>query len=241
MNTQKKNNSTSKRENAFSKDPLWLYLLGINGLIFLLVESREGYLLASILVLFSLVSIYFLYLGDNYHLHHKVFNQLGKFSGEYKIFSNIELCLGEKKGYSDYLIISPKGIFNIRIIDFEGTISGYENDELWSYVKVVSTYDIINKKIKNPLDFLKRTHFLIEELMEMNYIKYIPIQSIIVINNSDATFETNSNIPVVKVKDLYHFINEYQDRANMNSILNEVHTIIANTVPSHYFNSYSTE
>ncbi|MBM7615071.1 nuclease-related domain-containing protein [Alkaliphilus hydrothermalis] len=242
MNTQKKNNSTSKRLNLFSKDPLWLYLLGISGFTFVLVNSFRGYLLALLVLLASLVIIYLLYFGENYHLHQKVAKQLEKFndSQQYSILPAIELSDANRQGYSDYIVISPKGIFNIRILDFEGTISGMENDQLWSYTQVLNPYDTINKTIENPVDPHKRTQRIIEDLLEKNYIKYIPIQSIFVINNHDAIFESDTNIPVVKVKDLYSFIEEYQDRSNMFSILHEIQSIILMEVPNYHI-SLSSE
>ncbi|WP_026477325.1 nuclease-related domain-containing protein [Alkaliphilus transvaalensis] len=218
-----------KRQSLFLKDPLWVYLLGITAFTFFLVDSYGGYVLASMLLVFSLGCIHVLYLGENLSLSQKISRQLEKFSNEFTIYSGIEISDGETSGSSDFLIISPKGIFNIRVLDFEGTISGFENDEYWEYLKVINPYDVIKTSIKNPIHLHRRTQRVLENLLEKNYIKYIPIQSIFVINNSEATLECNSNISVVKVKDLYNYISQYQDRSNIPPILQEISQVIGSS------------
>lgn len=217
-----KNTVVRGRLHNLINDPLWLYMLGITSLSFLLADSAAGYLLSSLLLGFTLVSIYILYIGGGTRLHDRVLQQLSSFNNQYTIISSVELTDGSKKGFFDYILLSPKGIFNIRVLDFEGTMTGYENDEYWDYVKVISPYDVIRKRVNNPLHFLQYSHGIIEGLLERQHIKYIPLQSFFVVNNSDATIETNSYVPIVRVKELADYIENHQDRSNMTAILKEL-------------------
>lgn len=239
---REKNTDTKAKVNRLTRDPLWLYLLGITSFSFLLADSSSGYLISFILLIFSMTSIYILYFGNENKLHDRIYKQLARFDDQFTIISSIELTDGRRKGYFDYMVISPKGIFNLRVLDFEGTMTGYENDEFWDYVKIISPYDVMKKRVNNPLYFLHRSHDVIEEILERNFIKYIPLQSIFVINNSDSSIQTNSPVPVVKVRDLYNYIAEYRDRSNMLQVLKEVEGIFLTSPNTKYkSSSLSTE
>ncbi|SCX75936.1 NERD domain-containing protein [Alkaliphilus peptidifermentans] len=217
-----KNRGSKKTIERFIKDPLWLYFLGISFFGFILAESSSGYMLASILLLFTIVAIYYLYIDKAEALHKQAMDQFSSFNQEYTLLSAVTLQNEASKGYSDFIVISPKGIFNIRALDFEGTIKGYESEDTWSYTKLTGPYDITQKLIRNPVHFHQKTHDIIHDLLMRNNIRYIPIQSIIVIRNEDAEIHTNSNIPIVKVKNLHQYITQHSDRHNMFSLIDEI-------------------
>ncbi len=235
-----KSRRSKRKFNQLANDPLWLYLLGITSLSFLLADSSSSYLLASLLLTFSLISIYVLYFRQGRKLHDKVLQQLGDFDNQFTIISSVELQDGSKKGYFDYIVLSPKGIFNIRILDFEGTMTGFENDEFWDYIKITSPYDVTKKRVKNPLNFLQHSHRMVETLLEKHHIKYIPLQSVFVVNSSDALLETDSTVPIIRVKKLKEYIEGHRNRANMVSILRDLEDLFLSGTYTKYKTSSLT-
>jgi len=219
------------RYDKFLRDPLWFYLIGISFLTFVLANSTVGYILSSLLTVFSIITIFFLYIDKAETLRNIVSKEFSSFSEDYTVLSSVNLQGENGKAYSDFIVISKKGVFNIRLLDFEGIIKGFESENYWRYVKLSSsTYNSTHKAISNPFHFHERTHSIIEDLLANNNIKYIPIQSIIVIRNDDAEIITNSTIPIVKAKHIKQYISQYTDRQNMSSMLDEIIGIMKNQV-----------
>lgn len=219
-----------KQLDRFLKDPLWIYLLGISFLTFFLVDSKEGYFLSGILMFFSMITIFYLYIEKTETLHNQVLKELSSFKDDFTVLSSVTLKQEGIKGYSDFVVISHKGIFNIRLLDFEGSITGYESENLWQFTKLSKPYDVTRKAVNNPIYYHQRSHSIIEDLLAKNNIRYIPIQSIIVIRDEDAEIITNSSTPIVKVKHLRQYISQYRDRHNMSTMLDEIVCIMKNQV-----------
>ena len=217
----------------FLKDPLWLILVAVNSFVYLIVDDTIGFFLATVLLTFSLNVIHQTYFQDSSPLRDRVVKELSRFNNDYLVLSSIELRDGGLKGYSDFIVISPKGIFNIRTLDLEGVITGYQNDELWEFVKATSPYDIVKRVVKNPVYYHQRTHQIIEALLEQQHIKYIPIQSLLVINSS-LTINTDSRLPIVKSDELYDYISEYADRSIMTSLKMNIEEILIEAVSTTY-------
>ncbi|KAB3534710.1 hypothetical protein F8154_08270 [Alkaliphilus pronyensis] len=228
------NKKINKALSAFLRDPLWLYLLGISFITFMIADESVEYMLASIFLMFSLIVIFYMYLNRAESLHKKIFMEFSSFGEEYTLLSSVTLENEGSKGYSDYIFISAKGIFNIRALDFQGVIKGFENDDVWSYMKITSLYDMAVKAIKNPIYYHQKTHNIIYDLLAKNNIRYIPIQSIIVIRDEDAEISTNSNIPIIKAKNLKKYISQYSNRQNMFSLLDEIVAIFNNETVFNY-------
>ncbi|KAB3532726.1 nuclease-related domain-containing protein [Alkaliphilus serpentinus] len=213
----------------FLKDPLWMYLLGISSLTFLLVDSVKGYILAGVLLVLSIITIYNLYLEKTETLHQQVLREFKSLNEDFTVLSEVKLQRNNRKGYSDFIVISAKGVFNICLLDFEGAITGFESDTYWQLTKL-SSYDVTKNIISNPMNHHKKSHGIIEDLLAENNIKYIPIQTIVVIRNEDAEIITNSTIPIIKVKNIRQYISQYSDRQNMHTILDEVIGIMKSQV-----------
>jgi len=217
----------------FLKDPLWLILVAINSFAYYIVDDTIGFFLATVLLTFCLHIIYKTYFQDSSPLRDRVIKELSRFGDDYIVLSSIELREGGLRGYSDFIVISPKGIFNIRTLDLEGVITGYQNDELWEFIKATSPYDVVKRVIKNPIYYHQRTHQIIEALLEQQHIKYIPIQSLMV-THSSLTINTDSRVPIVKSEELFDYISEYADRSIMSSLKMNIEEILIKAVSTKY-------
>ncbi len=219
------------RLQRFLKDPLWLLLLAITSFAYYIATDTVGYMLATALLVFSANVIFKTYFYEDEPLKEMIAKELTKFNEDYIILPSIELSDGRLKGYSDFIVISPKGVFNLRALDFQGLITGYQNDEVWEYIKATSPYDVTRKIIKNPIYYHQRTQEIIEGLLEQQHIKYIPIQSLLVVNGN-LKIETDSKIPVVKAEELYAYISEYADRSIMSSLKNSIEDTLRKAISS---------
>ena len=65
---------------------------------------------------------------------------------EFKMFSNINLELGETKVHFDYLVIGFFGLFALNVIEPSGEYCGEQNDTTWT-----RTQDAHKQSIPNPL------------------------------------------------------------------------------------------
>lgn len=230
-NMNHENTNKPTRLQKLLKDPLWLLLLAITSFAYMIVNDTAGYILATILLVFNANVIFKTYFYEDEPLKEMIAKELAKFNEDYIILPAIALSDGRLKGYSDFIIISPKGIFNLRALDFQGALTGYQNDELWEYIKATSPYDVTRKIIKNPIYFHQQTHDIIEALLEQQHIKYIPIQSLLVVN-SNLRINTDSRIPVVKAEELHNYISEYADRSIMSGLKNAIEDTLKESVSS---------
>ena len=223
--------ATSSVLTKLLKDPLWLILLAVTSFSYYIVDDALGYFLTTVLLVFCGNVIHQTYFLETIPLKAKIAKELSKFNEDYVVLSSIEFSDSGLRGYSDFLIISPKGIFSLRTLNFEGIITGYENEEFWEYVKATSPYDVVKKIVKNPVYFHLKTQQIIEALLEQQHIKYIPIQSLVVINDN-LTVNTDCKIPIVKVGDLYEYILEYADRSIMTSLKLTIEEILLKSIGS---------
>lgn len=215
----------------FAKDPLWLILIAFTLFAFYIANNSFGYFLATVLLFFCSHIMYQTYIQEASSLKDRVAKELSRFNDDYMILSSIELSDSGLKGYSDFIVVSPKGIFSIRALDFEGTVTGYENEENWDYVKATSPYDVVKRSIKNPVYYHLRTQQIIERLLERQHIKYIPIQSILVVG-TNLTINTDSKIPVVRSDKLYEYISQYADRSIMSTLKMTIEEVLLKAVSS---------
>lgn len=215
----------------FAKDPLWLILISFTFFAYYIANNSFGYFLATILLLFCSHIMYQTYIQEPSSLKDEVSKELSKFNDDYIVLSSIELSDNGLKGYSDFIVVSPKGIFSIRTLNFEGSITGYEDEEYWEYIKATSPYDVVKRVIKNPVCFHLKTQQIIEMLLERQHIKYIPIQSLLVIG-ANLAISTDSKLPIVRVDKLYEYISQYADRSIMTSLKITIEEVLIKAISS---------
>jgi len=204
---------------TLKKNPFWKYLIGICGIFFIAANSTPTYVLSIAISILCLGIIGFAYFGEELHLHNRAFRQLKSLDDAFVILPSLKLTDGYEHGCTSYIIISPKGVFNIKILDFTGVLTGNSDDKIWNFVDYSYPYQPQHKKIRNPLRTINKSHKIIEELLNRNHIDYLFLRSIFVIKNSHSKVISDTNIPIVKLKALNEYLLGYQDRPHHESLL----------------------
>ncbi len=215
------------------KNPFGIFLLGICLIFFVVANSFHTYLAATGLLFICLIIIIIAYFGEELHLHNRVFRKLSQLDDHYFILPYLKISDGFEQSCTSYIIISPKGIFNIKLLDFSGILKGNEDDSVWQFADAHNAYNIQHKKIKNPVTKLRHSQKIIESLLEKNHINYLFLRSIFVVKNTNSSIKCNTDVPVVRLKDLNSYIMSYADRPNMIFLKEDVATSILNGHKGH--------
>ncbi|WP_026477326.1 nuclease-related domain-containing protein [Alkaliphilus transvaalensis] len=204
------------------KNPFWIFLISICLIGFLAANSLHTYLAAGGVLLICLCIIAYAYFGEELQLHNRVFRKLSKLDHNFILLPYLKISDGFVQTCTSFILISPKGIFNIKLLDFSGILTGTEDAEVWDFDDAYNAYNIHRKKVKNPLKKLRQSQEVIEKLLDKNHINYLFLRSIFVVKNSNATFSCDTDVPVVRLKDLNEYIMGYADRPNMITLKDDV-------------------
>lgn len=149
----------------------------------------------------------------------KINNQLKKIKANIDIIKRPTLKKEEDTVECDYIIITNKGVFNIKCCDYKGKIT-IEEDNRWILKK---RNKLIN--LKSPLkDVMLQRDMLLNQFNEEELIDLIVMTE----DRVDVENENNSLIPVIRYSDLKDYINEYdnKDMFNTQSLYNKIYKII---------------
>lgn len=208
---------------SLMKNPFWIYLMGVCTIFFIAANSTTTYVMSLIMLVVSLGVIAYAYFGEELHLHNRVFRQLKTLDDEFVILPSMKITDGYEHGCTSYVVVSPKGVFNIKVLDFTGVVTGNSKDRVWDFIDYFFPYQPQKKKIKNPLFMLEKSHKVIEVLLNKNNVDYLFLRSIIVVKNNHSIVNSDTDIPIVKMKDLNSYLLGFQDRPQR-SPLSEVIT-----------------
>lgn len=196
------------------KNPFWIYLMSIALIFFVSARNTLMYMMASAFFLLAIVIIVMAYFEKEFHLHNKVLKLFTQLEDEFIILPAMKLSDGYENSCTCFIVISTKGIFNVKVLEFSGILKGSEDDEMWEYTDASNPYNIIEKKIKNPASYLRKSHSVIETLLRNNHMDYMFLKSIFVINNSNASIKTDTNIPIIKLHQLNEYLHGHMERHN---------------------------
>lgn len=206
------------------KNPFWIYLIVIASILFLAAEGPLILIMASVFLGLALVIIFLAYFEKEFHLHNRVLKLFQRLEDEFVILPAMRLSDGYEDSCTCFIVISTKGIFNIKVLEFSGILKGSEDDDIWEYTDATKAYNITKKNIKNPAASLKRSHKVIDTLLKNNHMDYMFLKSIFVIDNSNAIIKSDTTIPIIKLHQLNEFLHGHRERDN-HSLLKD--TIVA--------------
>lgn len=133
----------------------------------------------------------------------KINNQLKKIKTNIDIIKRPTLKKGEDLVNCDYIIITNKGVFNIKCCYYRGKIS-IEEDNKW----------VLNKKnklinLKSPLkDIILQRDMLLNQFEDEMVIDLIVMTE----DRVDIENEDNSIIPIIRYSDLKDYIEQYDSK-----------------------------
>ncbi|KAB3532725.1 nuclease-related domain-containing protein [Alkaliphilus serpentinus] len=211
---------------ALLNNPFWIYLMGISTIFFIFANSTATYLISIILLTLNLGVIAYAYLGEELQLHNKAYRHLKKLDNDFIILPSMKITDGYEHGCTSYVVISPRGVFNIKILDFTGVLTGNTEERIWDFIDYRFPYHPQKKRIKNPLLMIDKSHKILEGLLNKNHIDYLFIRSILVVKSNHSIIHSNTNTPIIKLKDLNDYLMGYQNRHQENSLLD----IIASSI-----------
>lgn len=135
----------------------------------------------------------------------KIVNRLlEKLGDDYTLFQDIYVPYEGRTSQIDHVLLSPYGIFVIETKNFSGWIYGKQTDRTWTQVLFSEKNTFYNPIWQN------NTHVkaLAQFLETPNTKIYVPI--IVFGEKADFKFETNFNIPVIKVSQLTEEIKKHK-------------------------------
>lgn len=206
------------------KNPFWIYLIIIATIIFVAAEGPQMQLMAAAFLLLALIIIFLAYFEKEFHLHNKVLKLFHRLEDEFIILPAMKLSDGYENSCTCFIVISAKGIFNIKVLEFSGILKGSENDEMWEYTDATNAYNIVQKSIKNPATNLRRSHKVIDTLLKNNHMDYMFVKSVFVVDSSNATIKSDTTIPIIKLHQLNEYLHGHTER-HSHDLLKE--TIVA--------------
>jgi len=194
------------------KNPFWMYLMAIATIFFVAASNALMYIMAAAFLLLSIMIIIVAYFEKEFHLHNRVLKVFTKLEDEFVILPAMKLSDGYENSCTCFIVISAKGIFNIKVLEFSGILAGSEADEMWKYTDATNAYNIEERQIKNPITYLRKSHKVIEGLLKNNHIDYMFLKSIAVVNNSNAMIRSDTDIPIVKLNELNQYLHGHVER-----------------------------
>lgn len=131
----------------------------------------------------------------------KVLSHLDR--SKYRVINNAVLGLKEKTIHIDYIVISKYGVFIIETKNYNGSITGEENDEYWTETSNGEEYRFSNpvKKILYHVQLLKNN------LSDSDKINFVPV----IVFPGNTNVKVRATIPVVNVSCLFKTIKKYNE------------------------------
>ncbi len=90
----------------------------------------------------------------------------------------------------DQLIISQYGIVIVETKSYSGKLSGYEDDDQWTYFKHLPKGKVQTTKIKNPIKQLEREIYILTRILKKERME-IPIIGYVYLIKGECEVETN--------------------------------------------------
>ncbi len=200
------------------KNPFWAYLMTIALVFFVAAKGPLMYFMAAAFLLLSIMIIFLAYFENEFRLHNKVLKLFEKLEDEFVILPAMKLSDGYENSCTCFIVISSKGIFNIKVLEFSGILQGLEKDEMWKYTDATNAYNIVEKHIRNPISYLRKSHKVIEQLLKNNHIDYMFLKSITVVNNSNAVVKSDTDIPIIKLHQLNEYLHGHIERQHQHML-----------------------
>lgn len=108
----------------------------------------------------------------------------------YEILENIHIEFHNKKSEIDFLILSSQGIVIIENKNYNGDLSGFEDDNELIYNKISNSGKFYSSKIRNPIKQLKRETYILKEILkEQDINKYI--EGYVFLSGGQCSVETD--------------------------------------------------
>ncbi|SCX75901.1 nuclease-related domain-containing protein [Alkaliphilus peptidifermentans] len=204
------------------RNPFWMFLLGICVIFFIAANSVAMYIMSTCLLVLSLSILAYAYFGEELNLHNRIFRHLSKLDEGFIILPSMKITDGYEHGCTSFVVISPKGVFNIKVLDFTGILEGQEKDGVWNYTDYSFPYQPQHRRIRNPIFKLEKSQKILESLLKKNHINYLFLKSIFIVKNQHAVVKCDTDIPIIKLNELNDYILGCSDRQHTPSFLESI-------------------
>lgn len=118
---------------------------------------------------------------------------LDKLPTSYTVLSNVDIEFEGKRSELDNLVISDKGVIIIETKNYNGEITGKEEDDEWLQTKVSSSNNTYTNNIRNPLKQAKRQVYILSQILKNDNVKCW-VDYYVFINNKKCYVESGKVI-----------------------------------------------
>ena len=91
-------------------------------------------------------------------------------NGNDVLFTNVCLSYEGKETELDNVIVNNRGVFIVEVKNYNGVLSGDEDDFYWDKSKYTDSGNFYQKQVKNPIKQVKRQVYILKSILQQNGI-----------------------------------------------------------------------
>ena len=141
------------------------------------------------------------------------------------LFTNVQVSYDEKEAELDNVIVNKYGVFIIEVKNYNGRLSGDEDDYEWVKYHTTDAGNTYTKMVKNPIRQVKRQVYILAKFLECSTPLRVWVEGYALLLNRNSPVE--SKYILSSLEDIDHAIHTFQRNRLTQKDIDEISQLMA--------------